>query len=151
MLSPPQCQQQTQPGYSRPLPTVPGWESQAAAQVSLNMDLQEVFQPVLKLEYLQIHSLSIQLLDSADTAAGCDNTFGLQHLLPYDDQACSANHSKVHPKASVPRAKCLLCLRAEFSGLENSIKLLGLSNTHSDSQLSPSSVAADVIRFSQVV
>lgn len=41
VLSPPQCQQQTQPGYSRPLPTVPGWEFQAAAQVSLNMDLQK--------------------------------------------------------------------------------------------------------------
>lgn len=50
VLSPPHWQQQTQPGNSRPLPTVIDWVSQAAAQGSLNMDWQEVFQPVLKLE-----------------------------------------------------------------------------------------------------
>lgn len=113
MLSPPHCWQQTQPGNSRPLPTVTDWESQEAAQVSLNMDLQEIFQPMLKLEYLQIRGLSIQSLDSAGTAALCDNTFGLQHLLPYGDQAGSVNHSKVHPKGYVPRALSVSELRAQ--------------------------------------
>ncbi|OWK53804.1 Mitogen-activated protein kinase 13, partial [Lonchura striata] len=41
------------------------------------------------------------------------------------DQANSANHSKVHPKGYVPRAKGLLCIRAhttESPGLEKSIE-----------------------------
>lgn len=108
----------------------------AAVQVSLNMDLQEVFQPVLKLEYLQIHSLSIQSLDSAGTAARCDNTFGLQHLLPYGDQGGSESFQSLSQGTCAKRQVSSLCQSTESPGLEKSIEnLCDLSKTCSDSQL----------------